>query len=467
MFTGLVATWASSSAWSLGRAARASRSGPPRSRRRARPRREHRLLGRCLTWSSAAAGASSVRRRPGDARAHDLGDLAPRHAGEPGAGARGRRPARRPPRGRPRGRRGRGPRARGRRGRARGSRSRSRAPIAPLVAEKGSIAVDGVSLTVAPRAPRPLRDRAHPGDARAHDARRGGGRDEGESGGGRRWRATSRACASSGARRRPPNCALGLAARGTDSEGSRAHAVERVERRSTHFRARQDDDPRRRRGPRERGRSRACAAEKVTPEADQLHGEARARPHLPRARPRSRSDRSGCRSWWTRPRTPHVRHRVHRIDRGRAAASPPASAQRTARTPSATAVAGRRDARRTSRDRATCSRSAPAAGGVLVRAGQTEGSVDLARLAGHRSPPAVICEVMNDDGSMARLPELERLAAEHDLPIVSIADLIALPDAEGHARAARRRGAAADRVRRVPRGGLRERGGPRTSTSRS
>ncbi|GEJ56177.1 bifunctional 3,4-dihydroxy-2-butanone-4-phosphate synthase/GTP cyclohydrolase II [Anaeromyxobacter diazotrophicus] len=63
-------------------------------------------------------------------------------------------------------------------------------------------------------------------------------------------------------------------------------------------------------------------------------------------------------------------------------------------------------------------------GGVLVRAGQTEGSVDLARLAGLR-PAAVICEVMNDDGTMARLPELEKLGAQFDIPIVSVADLIA------------------------------------------
>jgi 3,4-dihydroxy 2-butanone 4-phosphate synthase/GTP cyclohydrolase II len=62
-------------------------------------------------------------------------------------------------------------------------------------------------------------------------------------------------------------------------------------------------------------------------------------------------------------------------------------------------------------------------GGVLVRAGQTEGSVDLARLAGLK-PAGVICEVMNDDGTMARMPELEKLSQEHDLPIVSVADLI-------------------------------------------
>jgi 3,4-dihydroxy 2-butanone 4-phosphate synthase/GTP cyclohydrolase II len=62
-------------------------------------------------------------------------------------------------------------------------------------------------------------------------------------------------------------------------------------------------------------------------------------------------------------------------------------------------------------------------GGVLRRVGQTEGSVDLARLAG-LSPSAVICEVMNDDGTMARMPDLVEYAAEHDLKIVTIKDLI-------------------------------------------
>jgi len=62
-------------------------------------------------------------------------------------------------------------------------------------------------------------------------------------------------------------------------------------------------------------------------------------------------------------------------------------------------------------------------GGVLVRTGQTEGSVDLARLAGLR-PAAVICEVMNDDGNMARMPDLEKFAQRHRLRIITIADLI-------------------------------------------
>ncbi len=62
-------------------------------------------------------------------------------------------------------------------------------------------------------------------------------------------------------------------------------------------------------------------------------------------------------------------------------------------------------------------------GGVLVRAGQTEGSVDLARLAG-LTPAGVICEVMNDDGTMARMPDLERFARLHGLMILSVADII-------------------------------------------
>jgi 3,4-dihydroxy 2-butanone 4-phosphate synthase/GTP cyclohydrolase II len=62
-------------------------------------------------------------------------------------------------------------------------------------------------------------------------------------------------------------------------------------------------------------------------------------------------------------------------------------------------------------------------GGVLVRAGQTEGSVDLARLAG-LEPAGVICEVMNEDGTMARLPDLRGIAQEHGLKICTIKDLI-------------------------------------------
>ncbi len=62
-------------------------------------------------------------------------------------------------------------------------------------------------------------------------------------------------------------------------------------------------------------------------------------------------------------------------------------------------------------------------GGVLVRTGQTEGSIDLCHLAG-LYPGAVICEIMNDDGTMARMDDLEKSAKEHDLKIISVAQII-------------------------------------------
>lgn len=62
-------------------------------------------------------------------------------------------------------------------------------------------------------------------------------------------------------------------------------------------------------------------------------------------------------------------------------------------------------------------------GGVLVRSGQTEASVDMARLVGH-APSGVICEIMADDGTMMRVPELRKFADRHGLPMCSIADLI-------------------------------------------
>jgi 3,4-dihydroxy 2-butanone 4-phosphate synthase/GTP cyclohydrolase II len=62
-------------------------------------------------------------------------------------------------------------------------------------------------------------------------------------------------------------------------------------------------------------------------------------------------------------------------------------------------------------------------GGVMVRVGQTEGSVDLSRLAGLK-PAAVICEIMDDDGTMARMPSLEKFSQEHGIGICTIADLV-------------------------------------------
>jgi 3,4-dihydroxy 2-butanone 4-phosphate synthase / GTP cyclohydrolase II len=74
-------------------------------------------------------------------------------------------------------------------------------------------------------------------------------------------------------------------------------------------------------------------------------------------------------------------------------------------------------------------------GGVLTRRGQTEASVDLARLAG-LTPAGVICEIMNDDGTMARMTDLERFAAVHALPIVSVEQLVAYRQAGNLRRSA-------------------------------
>ena len=78
-------------------------------------------------------------------------------------------------------------------------------------------------------------------------------------------------------------------------------------------------------------------------------------------------------------------------------------------------------------------------GGVLVRAGQTEASVDLARLAG-LTPAGVICEIMNDDGTMARVPDLIAFCKEHRLMMITVADLIRYRIA--HERSVHRKGAA-------------------------
>ena len=95
-------------------------------------------------------------------------------------------------------------------------------------------------------------------------------------------------------------------------------------------------------------------------------------------------------------------------------------------------------------------------GGVLVRAGQTEAAVDLARIAG-LYPAGVICEIMNDDGTMARVPELTKFAKRHKLLMITVADLIQY---RMRTEALVRRVASADlptEQRRLPRHRLRER----------
>ena len=92
-------------------------------------------------------------------------------------------------------------------------------------------------------------------------------------------------------------------------------------------------------------------------------------------------------------------------------------------------------------------------GGVLQRAGQTEAAIDLARLAG-LNPAGVVCEIMNDDGTMARVPDLAAFCERHELKMVTVADLIEYRRRRREARRARRLRAAADRLRGVPRGRL-------------
>ena len=95
-------------------------------------------------------------------------------------------------------------------------------------------------------------------------------------------------------------------------------------------------------------------------------------------------------------------------------------------------------------------------GGVLVRAGQTEASVDLARLAG-LTPAGVICEIMNDDGTMARVPQLVEFCKRHKLKMLSVADLIRHRYEAREVCAPRGRGVHSDRIRRVPHDRLRQR----------
>jgi 3,4-dihydroxy 2-butanone 4-phosphate synthase/GTP cyclohydrolase II len=97
-------------------------------------------------------------------------------------------------------------------------------------------------------------------------------------------------------------------------------------------------------------------------------------------------------------------------------------------------------------------------GGVLVRTGQTEGSVDLARLAG-LTPAGVICEIMNEDGSMARMPDLEVFAQKHDLRILTDRGSHPVPPADRAPRAPRRPSTGSSSTRRAPTGARRLRVG--------
>ena len=189
------------------------------------------------------------------------------------------------------------------------------------------------------------------------------------------------------------------------------------------------------------------AAEKATPESAQLHGHARPGHRLHAddgAAPRRAPDPADGLEEQREPR-----HRVRGLDRHPGAARRPARARSTARRPSGRSPIPSlqpEDIRMPGHVFPLMAQE----GGVLQRAGHTEATVDLARLAG-LYPAGVLCEVLHPDGSMARLPELARVAREHGLKIISIADLIEYRRHREQLVRADGRGADPDRARRVHR----------------
>ncbi len=182
---------------------------------------------------------------------------------------------------------------------------------------------------------------------------------------------------------------------------------------------RRDDHRRRRRGSRER-RGSDDRGRQDHAGGGHLHGEARPRPDL-RADDRGSARPSSIFRRWCR-----------RTRRGSTRRSASASKPSTRPAPGSPPAIGRRRCWRSSirrtrpGDLARPGHMFPLkarTGGVLVRAGQTEAAVDLARIAG-LYPAGVICEIMNDDGTMARVPELTKFAKRHKLLMITIADLI-------------------------------------------
>ena len=162
------------------------------------------------------------------------------------------------------------------------------------------------------------------------------------------------------------------------------------------------------------------AAQFATPEAINVHGEARPRAHLPL--PHRRALRRARAAPDDRAQRDAVRDRLHRLDRG---ARGDHHRHLRARPRAHDSGCDRPD-RRAASDLVQPGHVFPLRarrGGVLERAGQTEAAVDLARLAG-LNPAGVICEVMNDDGTMARVPDLIEFCAQHGLRLVTVADLI-------------------------------------------
>ena len=172
------------------------------------------------------------------------------------------------------------------------------------------------------------------------------------------------------------------------------------------------------------------AAQFVTARRHQLHDPPGGRLDLPRA------DRGALRR--ARPRADDgqervaAQHAVHGHDRGPRGRHD-RHQRRTTRRTRCRRRSTRPRARTTSSSPATCTRSRRASRGVLERQGHTEAAVDLARLAG-LNPAGVICEIQNEDGSMARAEDLAAYCHKHGLKMITIADLIAYRRAHDHER---------------------------------
>ena len=180
------------------------------------------------------------------------------------------------------------------------------------------------------------------------------------------------------------------------------------------------------------------AAEFVTPEAINFMATLRARPDLPDA---DRGALPPARPAADGERQPDAaRHRIHRLDRGGRGRHHRHFRRRPRRTIQAAVAAMRRPDDIVQPGHIFPLRAQP--GGVLVRAGHTEAGCDLAGLAG-LVPASVICEILKDDGTMARLPDLIAFAQEHGLKIGTIADLIHYRSQ--HREPGRARGRAPDR----------------------
>ena len=164
-------------------------------------------------------------------------------------------------------------------------------------------------------------------------------------------------------------------------------------------------------------------AQMATPDADQLHGQARPRPDLPRADAGARQAAAGC-ELMSRSQPLAASDRLHRLDRGARRGHRPASRRTTAPTPSPSPSIRPRTTATTSSRRATSFRWSPATAACWSAPATPRRPSIIARLAG-LYPAGVICEIMNDDGTMARLPDLVAFAQRHGLKIGTIADLIA------------------------------------------